>query len=48
MLARQLLKAGSSITTNVSVAQLPEFERDFVNKLKIAEKEASELVTGWK
>ena len=41
-IARQLLKSGTSIGANVFEAQTPESKNDFVHKLKIAAKEASE------
>ena len=41
-IARQLLKSGTSIGANVFEAQSPESKSDFIHKLKIASKEASE------
>ncbi len=43
MIARQILKSGTSIGANVSEAQSAESKADFVHKLKIADKEANEL-----
>ena len=42
VIARQLLKAGTSIGANVNEAQNAESKADFVHKLKIAAKEADE------
>jgi len=42
ILARQLLKAGTSIGANVHEAQSPESKPDFIHKMKIADKEARE------
>jgi len=42
VIARQLLKSGTSIGANVSEAQSPESKADFIHKMKIAAKEASE------
>jgi four helix bundle protein len=42
VLARQLLKSGTSIGANVREAQACESKLDFVHKLKIASKEAQE------
>ena len=42
VLARQLLKSGTSIGANVREAQNPESKTDFIHKLKIAAKEAEE------
>lgn len=42
VVAKQLLKSGSSIGANIHEAQSPESKNDFVHKLKIAAKEASE------
>ncbi len=43
VIARQILKAGTSIGANVKEAQSAESKADFVHKLKIADKEANEL-----
>lgn len=40
--ANQLTKSGTSIGANVREAQSPESKNDFVHKLKIAAKEATE------
>ncbi|MCZ4694957.1 four helix bundle protein [Ancylomarina euxinus] len=42
VVAKQLLKAGTSIGANVKEAQSAESKADFVHKLKIAHKEALE------
>ena len=42
VIARQLLKSGTSIGANVREAQSPESKADFIHKLKIAAKEANE------
>jgi len=42
VIARQLLKSGTSIGANVREAQACESKADFVHKLKIAAKEAEE------
>jgi len=42
VVAKQLLKSGTSIGANIHEAQSPESKNDFVHKLKIAAKEASE------
>jgi four helix bundle protein len=42
VLARQLLKSGTSIGANVREAQACESKVDFVHKMKIASKEAEE------
>jgi four helix bundle protein len=42
VIARQLLKAGTSIGANVREAQNAESKADFIHKLKIAAKEAEE------
>ena len=44
VLARQLLKSGTSIGANVREAQNAESTRDFIHKLKIAAKEADETI----
>ena len=42
VIARQLLKSGTSIGANVREAQNAESKTDFIHKLKIAAKEADE------
>ncbi len=42
VIARQLLKSGTSIGANVREAQNSESKADFIHKMKIAAKEASE------
>jgi four helix bundle protein len=42
VLARQILKSGTSIGANISEAQSCESKVDFIHKLKIAAKEAEE------
>lgn len=42
VLAKQLLKSGTSIGANIKEAQSPESRSDFIHKLKIANKEAEE------
>ncbi|MFM8771963.1 MAG: four helix bundle protein [Candidatus Kapaibacterium sp.] len=42
----QLLRAGTSVGANICEAQYAESRKDFVHKLKIAEKELAEL-TYW-
>jgi len=42
IIARQLLKAGTSIGANVHEAQNAESKDDFIHKMKIAAKEADE------
>jgi four helix bundle protein len=42
IIARQLLKSGTSIGANIREAQACESKADFVHKLKIAHKEAEE------
>jgi four helix bundle protein len=42
VVARQLLKSGTSIAANVCEAQNAESKSDFIHKLKIAAKEADE------
>lgn len=42
IIARQLLRSGTSIGANISEAQNAESNQDFVHKLKIAAKEADE------
>ncbi|MBS1778279.1 MAG: four helix bundle protein [Bacteroidetes bacterium] len=42
IIARQLLKSGTSIGANVIEAQSAESKADFIHKLKIADKEAHE------
>ena len=41
-LARQLFKSGTSIGANIHEAQSAESKRDFIHKLKIADKETEE------
>jgi four helix bundle protein len=43
VIARQLLKSGTSIGANVREAQNAESKADFIHKLKIAAKEADEM-----
>ncbi len=43
IIARQVLKAGTSIGANVHEAQSAESKADFIHKMKIADKEANEL-----
>jgi four helix bundle protein len=42
VIADQLLKSGTSIGANVKESQNAESKRDFIHKLKIAQKEADE------
>jgi four helix bundle protein len=42
VIAKQLLKSGTSIGANIWESQSPESRADFIHKLKIAAKEASE------
>lgn len=42
IIARQLLRSGTSIGANIREAQHPESKADFIHKLKIAVKEAEE------
>lgn len=42
VIARQLLKSGSSVGANINEAQNAESRVDFIHKLKIAAKEANE------
>ena len=42
IIARQLLKSGTSIGANIREAQNAESNQDFIHKLKIAAKEADE------
>ena len=42
IIARQILKSGTSIGANVREAQAAESKADFIHKLKIAAKEAEE------
>jgi len=44
MVANQLLKSGTSIGANVFEAQFAESRNDFIHKMKIALKEASETL----
>lgn len=43
IIAKQILRSGTSIGANVKEAQNAESKRDFIHKLKIALKEADEL-----
>ena len=43
VIAKQILKSGTSIGANVNEAQSAESKADFIHKLKIADKEANEL-----
>ena len=43
VLAKQILRAGTSIGANVKEAQNAESKADFIHKLKIAAKEADEM-----
>jgi len=43
IIARQVLKAGTSIGANVNEAQSAESKADFIHKMKIVDKEANEL-----
>ena len=43
VLARQILKAGTSIGANVREAQNAESKADFIHKMKISAKEADEV-----
>ncbi|TLX76134.1 four helix bundle protein [Labilibacter sediminis] len=42
VIAKQLIKAGTSIGANIHEAQSAESKKDFIHKLKIADKEARE------
>jgi len=42
VIARQLLKSGTSIGANIKEAQNSESQQDFIHKLKIAAKETDE------
>jgi len=42
IIARQLLKSGTSIGANIRAAQNAESKADFIHKMKIAAKEADE------
>ena len=42
VIARQLLKSGTSIGANIKESQNAESQQDFIHKLKIAAKEADE------
>jgi len=42
VIAKQLLKSGTSIGANIREAQSPESKADFIHKLKISAKEATE------
>jgi len=43
IIANQLIRSGTSIGANIKEAQSAESKIDFVHKLKIADKEASEV-----
>ncbi|MFZ4740953.1 MAG: four helix bundle protein [Bacteroidales bacterium] len=43
VIARQILRSGTSIGANIKEAQNAESKADFIHKLKIAAKEADEL-----
>ncbi|PID88768.1 MAG: four helix bundle protein, partial [Bacteroidia bacterium] len=43
VVARQMLRAGTSFGANIKEAQSSESKIDFIHKLKIADKEAHEL-----
>lgn len=43
VIARQVLKSGTSIGANIHEAQSSESRADFIHKLKIADKEANEI-----
>lgn len=43
IIAKQLLRSGTSIGANIRESQLAESKPDFIHKLKIAEKEANEV-----
>jgi four helix bundle protein len=43
VIAQQMLKSGTSIGANIREAQNSESKQDFIHKLKIAAKEASEI-----
>ena len=43
-LARQLFRAGTSVGANVFEAQHPESNADFIHKMKVAQKEATEVL----
>ncbi|PID94833.1 MAG: four helix bundle protein [Bacteroidetes bacterium] len=43
VIAKQILRAGTSIGANIKEAQSGESKLDFIHKLKIADKEAHEL-----
>jgi len=42
VIARQLIKSGTSIGANINEAQSAESKTDFIHKLKISDKEAHE------
>lgn len=42
MIAKQLLRSGTSIGSNIREAQNAESKNDFINKIKVAAKEADE------
>jgi len=43
VIAKQLLRSGTSIGANIHEAQSAESRKDFIHKLKIADKEANEV-----
>ena len=43
VLAKQILRSGTSIGANIREAQSAESKKDFIHKLKISDKEANEL-----
>ncbi len=43
VIAKQILRAGTSVGANIKEAQSSESKLDFIHKLKIADKEAHEL-----
>jgi four helix bundle protein len=43
VIARQILKSGTSVGANINEAQSAESKADFIHKLKIADKEANEI-----
>lgn len=44
VIARQILKSGTSIGANINEAQSSESKADFIHKFKIADKEANETL----
>ena len=47
ILSKQMLRSGTSIGANVAEAFYGQSEADFIFKLSIAQKEASETCIGW-